>query len=1002
MTVFLTGLATANNLAVAEGANLVTNTHRLAVSNVLTVADVGTRVDVSAGGELDAHQVILRDGGVVDLLGGLMDISSTVSIDADSQLVSLLGANHVVVAAGLINNGRLKAVLGSTLTLDSPAVAPWNLDGGLGSPGVVDASSGDINIASGGLSGGFGGIIKVGSAHRLRIALPWTVQGGELQLSGGTDIAGRARLEGGAIDFNAGNLVASGIAHVDAQFAMSGGLASVQAGATLRFNNSVEVSGGTLQAGLAATLEAAVLVTLSGNPFFQTVSDDPNDGAILLTGFTHYAGGTVHVQGVNTSGGVLRQNGDASVTAATTIDAGLLDLDGADGSTTHWTVNQTLTVHAARLDTGSGLFSNNVAASFTLDNPGILVLGDPSGGMLDVQLPGDDAWWMAGTTRLFGSTAGAFTFIPTMLAGSSILLSGTLDVHDRAASDARLDVLGADVVLGDVDARLVLSGGSLATPNRLDFGTVSGAGTLAAIEGAALHGHGSLATCMDFAGDKSEIRAAGGTLLVSGAVLHAGVIGKADDEAILNMTQPWNTDVTTRLELKGGRVTGGAITNGSGNGEGNIVGFGVLAPSKLVNEGAIAAKGGKLVIDSALHPDLDGTGAEQGKLAALNGDLSVTSTLSDAFGGVASVGPGHDLGFEAGWRLDAAGVLQLEGGNSSFESARVSGGLQVLAGTVTVKRVAALAATTQLQSGAQVHLEQPDAVLRLEADSEMAAGVLVDGAGQLHNVTGSTLGLHDGANLGVALNNSGRLVLGDAQGQEVELTGPVLNFGLVEIDAGKATFDGEVVNFGEFHVTDSTMTFNASYTEHGAYISDPSTNRFVDLLIGADGYLVGGAGDRWVVSGQFDNGSAQGTAWSTASSDLVLSGAGPQVIHLAGADLGPSAQGWMDNFAWGSLQLAAGTSIHLLDGNAAPGAALYVGLLDLAGGVDQLGEIMSDFNIYYDPTLGANAYLGGATYGLGGIGQLRPLAAVPAPASFAMLTASLAGLAARRRRQPHL
>ena len=55
-------------------------------------------------------------------------------------------------------------------------------------------------------------------------------------------------------------------------------------------------------------------------------------------------------------------------------------------------------------------------------------------------------------------------------------------------------------------------------------------------------------------------------------------------------------------------------------------------------------------------------------------------------------------------------------------------------------------------------------------------------------------------------------------------------------------------------------------------------------------------------------------------------------------------------------------------------------------------------NIYYNPTLAANAYLGDATYQLEGGGTLAP-GATPEPGTWLMLGGSLAGLAALRRRK---
>jgi hypothetical protein len=123
-------------------------------------------------------------------------------------------------------------------------------------------------------------------------------------------------------------------------------------------------------------------------------------------------------------------------------------------------------------------------------------------------------------------------------------------------------------------------------------------------------------------------------------------------------------------------------------------------------------------------------------------------------------------------------------------------------------------------------------------------------------------------------------------------------------------------------------------------------------------------------------------------------------LYLAGADLGNFASGRNNNFAWGEFSLGSGVSLRLWDGNADPGAALYVGLFDLADGAGQLSNIYGDYNIYYDATLAGNSYLGDKSYALNGRGFLMP-AAVPIPPAVWLFGSGLLGLigVARRKRR---
>jgi hypothetical protein len=221
---------------------------------------------------------------------------------------------------------------------------------------------------------------------------------------------------------------------------------------------------------------------------------------------------------------------------------------------------------------------------------------------------------------------------------------------------------------------------------------------------------------------------------------------------------------------------------------------------------------------------------------------------------------------------------------------------------------------------------------------------------------------------------------------------------------GAVVFNGPVVNNGTITATNGTLTFANGYTGNGAYISDPSINNFTNLTIGAHGYLVGGAGDVWNISGNFTNNSLQPTLWNTSLSELVLSGTGvQQEVYLASANRGAVAGGYTHNFAWGELSLVSGESVQFLasSNNSSGGAALYVGLLQLGGGLSQLSSIDSAYDIYYNASLAGNAYLDDKTYALDGAGSLIPIAsAVPLPASVWLMLSALGGMGLLARRHP--
>jgi len=113
--------------------------------------------------------------------------------------------------------------------------------------------------------------------------------------------------------------------------------------------------------------------------------------------------------------------------------------------------------------------------------------------------------------------------------------------------------------------------------------------------------------------------------------------------------------------------------------------------------------------------------------------------------------------------------------------------------------------------------------------------------------------------------------------------------------------------------------------------------------------------------------------------------------------LGAQDTGFANNFSWGSLNISAGTTLNLLDGNPASGAALYVHDINV-NGLDVstlfINSIIGGYNIYYDKDSIANAYLGGATFSFAGGGQLIgvDLASVPLPNAFWLFGTALIGL----------
>ena len=275
----------------------------------------------------------------------------------------------------------------------------------------------------------------------------------------------------------------------------------------------------------------------------------------------------------------------------------------------------------------------------------------------------------------------------------------------------------------------------------------------------------------------------------------------------------------------------------------------------------------------------------------------------------------------------------------------------------------------------------------------LSGGVLTVAAMDVN--AGGTFTQSNGTLTSGDLSNRGQINL---NGGSATVNGATTNeaTGHIGISA-PAVFNGDTTNYGTVKTTGTTVTWNGTFTNAGAYISDPSTQSFAKLTVESTGYLKGGAGDTFIMKGDFINQSTQNTSWNTTAVLLKFSGGGDHRFLLAGKDLGPML-GYFDNFAWGALEMDLGNTL-LLDGTS--GHALYVGeILGLTFDNLTITNIFGHgLKLYHDFTLPENAYLHGQIFSLADGGSLMPGSPVPLPSGFVLLLSGLGRLGLMIRRQ---
>lgn len=784
--VIINNQGSAASLTITNGMQLKVDGIRLQVYGDTFVSGKNTAGNIT-------HPSTLRvDGG-----GGLTKHFGTQNLTLANEAVLFLRNDPRLEIGGLLNSNTGSSIWGNgkfsftgsgtvlrnngTILHSQPQEAPltfsapngfFDLDGTSGN-GIVQLSAPAVAQTSAttfqgiGLTDAFDGTVNINGGNSLAMDLDqsWTLgSGGLIRFYRGNGLLGKVT---GSPMVMRGNVFLQSGFNFDAARASIESPVTIETGANihvgsnavLRFQNGqhTTINGGTFTLAQGETeLNFHNPTTLTGGSF-STASMSLGDGRLRFLNTTTWNGM------VNFAGQVaLTQN--AHVSGPTIINADSFSMNVNNSAT--WTLDEHLTLNA------HGLSSDFVHTDVAQTSVNFVINSDNglAPGKLTVNILSSNQSWISTGDITINGPGGKAT--STSIDGSDLTLRGKTTVNGNTRFGARIDLLHEvwsddATILLNPNASLRLEGGTIGDYNTMIMGNILGPGEIQAAPEKALFGHGLISAPVRFL-DNSQLRAKGGLLQLSGGLLDMGTLGTDSADATLEVVQPWNTSVTQLVELRGGMLKGGKITN---DGPSGIVGHGTVTAA-IDNNSLIAAQDGTLIVANILN-EWDGSSGT-GQLHALTGNLNVIGQAgANGFRGEVSIARPHELsivGFDAGFQ--PASEILMAGGTIRADATQTFGGhLRV------TDHAADLFAATHFRHTSTTQLDNR---LNLRLDSVVEAGALFMGEGNLANH--AQLDLRHNAQLGLNLNIFGSLHTESGAVGHAGVAGNVLLAGIWNID----------------------------------------------------------------------------------------------------------------------------------------------------------------------------------------------------------------------------
>ncbi|WP_428389351.1 hypothetical protein [Mucisphaera sp.] len=445
---------TVASLTITDGIALNTDGHRLLVSGTTTVSGENgpinntvwpSRIQVRpvAGGlpGLDTDVLVIEDEASVSIGNPIGDELGLLEVDVllDVKSTSGVGGKGLIRLRGngsrsLINDGAITA-RPEGLTITQLGTGLIDLDGVSGQGEIFanvsngSGEAGKVTVNGTGLWDWFNGEIRLtrGSLLDMNLTNGWTTGSGSLvRVTGGGSSADPAEIAGGLWTLEGGTLEVTGNdgrAVVTADAVIEPGVfLNVGIDDDLEFDGEADIRGGTYSLAEGARLTFDGPTTISGGQFNMEAFSSEFENRVAFHDVTSWQGDATF------SGGAVLQLDDAAVLLPTTIDAGVIDMDGF--SITEWVVTSEFVVNADRIDVLDQKFDGRIEIGGGLSSRATINLSDPS-----------DSWRMDGELALIGNQLG---FV-TRLAGSEVDLTGDLFPSFNSQITADFNFLGGSL-----------------------------------------------------------------------------------------------------------------------------------------------------------------------------------------------------------------------------------------------------------------------------------------------------------------------------------------------------------------------------------------------------------------------------------------------------------------------------------------------------------------------------------------------------------------------------